>query len=236
MRGVLLCGGEGTRLRPLTEVVNKHLVRVGSLPMAEHPLRKLKAAGVDDVVIISGGENFAAVVKYFGSGTKWGMRFMHAIQDKPGGIAQALGLAEPFIGYHKMVVILGDNLFSMDLKQSLEEFQHSDAESAQLYTIQSDEPSRFGVFQYQHNVPVRILEKPAAPPSRQICTGIYCYSGAVFDIIRGLKPSARGELEITDVNNVYLANQKARVVPMDGWWSDCGSLDTLRSAEKLLDD
>ncbi len=239
MKGVLLCGREGTRLRPLTEVVNKHILRVGNLPMAEHPLRKIQQCDIRDVLIVSGGSNFSAVVKYFGSGKKWGMRFVHAIQDEAGGIAQALSMAESFVGDERVLVLLGDNLFSMNLHPSIYEFCNwigLPRLGAQLYTIRSENAERFGVFRYENGQPVAILEKPNNPTTDGICTGIYCYEPDVFEIIKTLKPSGRGELEITDVNNIYLKECRARVVPMTGWWTDCGTMETLRTAEKLLND
>lgn len=234
IKGVLLCGGEGTRLRPMTEVINKHLIRVHDMPMAEYPLRKMIEAGIKDILIVSGGENFAAVVKYFGSGKKWGIQIVHAIQDQPGGIAQALSLARGFVGESKVLVCLGDNLWSMNLGQSVRYFSIT-GHGATFFSIPSSTPERFGVLQFDKDgIPIDIIEKPKEYISNQILTGIYLYEPSVFSIINTLKPSARGELEITDVNKYYLTRANARIVDMDGWWSDCGTIDTLLKAEELI--
>ena len=236
IKGVLLCGGEGTRLRPMTEVINKHMVRVHELPMAEYPLRKMIEAGVKDILIVSGGENFAAVVKYFGSGKKWGINITHAIQDRAGGIAQALGLAENFVGNSKALVCLGDNIWNMNIREHVEEFVSLPSGRAFLFVIKSTTPERFGVMCWDdtENIPIEIIEKPKHYISNDIVSGIYLYGPEVFKKIKTLKPSGRGELEITDVNNYYVKSGLIRVVPMTGYWSDCGTMDTLLKAEELI--
>jgi len=235
MRGVLLCGGQGTRLRPFTEVVNKHLIRVGKLPMAEYPLLKMIEAGIKDLMVVSGGENFAAVVKYFGSGKKWNVSIVHAIQDEAGGIAQALWLARHFADKEKLLVVLGDNLFSMNLADTVREFEHQDLYRSQVYVTHSDTPERFGVVINDENGnPCDIVEKPLQPPTNIVQTGIYLYDSSVFRIIQGLEPSHRKELEITDVNRHYLKHGLMRLVKMNGWWTDCGTMDTLVQAEQFL--
>lgn len=235
-KGVLLCGGEGTRLRPMTEAVNKHLIRVHHLPMAEYPLRKMIEAGIKDILIVSGGENFAGVVKYFGSGKRWNVNINYAIQDKSGGIAQALSLAENFVGENKVLVCLGDNLWNMDIGVDVNVFVTKPHGQATLFTIENRTPERFGVFQFDDTgeIPINIIEKPAVAPSNWIVTGIYLYGPEVFDIVKTIKPSDRGELEITDVNRHYLTSGKARIVTMKGWWSDCGTIDTLLQAEEFI--
>lgn len=237
MKGVLLCGGEGTRLRPLTEVVNKHLIRVLDLPMAEYPLRKMIEAGIRDFLIVSGGENFAAVVKYFGSGAKWGVRIMHAIQDQPGGIAQAIGLAESFVGQDKFMVCLGDNIWRQNLRSDVLYFDLM-GRGATFFSSKTETPERFGVLQLDRNMhPIDIIEKPKEYVSDQAVAGIYLYSPGVFDLIRDLRPSRRGELEVTDVNRQYIIKGDARIVELEGWWSDCGTIETLlRTEEKLKHD
>lgn len=229
-KGVLLCGGEGTRLRPLTEVVNKHLVRVVDRPMAEYPLLKMIEAGIDEILIVTGGENFAGVCKYFGSGHKWGVSIRYAIQDQPGGIAQAVGLAESFVGDNRVLVCLGDNLWTMSIKAYLSLTFYS----CVLFSIETKIPERFGVFQFEGKEVVNIIEKPKEFVSNQACTGIYIYDSTVFDVIKDLKPSERGELEISDVNRFYIKKAATRIVPMDGWWSDCGTIETLIQTEELL--
>ncbi len=230
VKGVLLCGGEGTRLRPMTEVVNKHLVRVHDKPMAEYPLLKMIEAGIKDILIVTGGENFAGVCKYFGSGAKWSININYAIQDAPGGIAEALGMARSFVGQNRVLVCLGDNLWNMNIKPFAAGWLHE----CTLFSIYSKNPERYGVFQYDHKEVIDIIEKPTGFISNFICTGIYCYDPNVFDIIKELKPSQRGELEISDVNRHYIKTGVARIITMDGWWSDCGTIDTLLQAERYL--
>lgn len=240
VKGVLLCGGEGTRLRPFTEVINKHLVRVYDLPMAEYPLMKMIACGIKDIMIVSGGSNFAAVVKYFGSGQKWKVNIVHAIQDEAGGIAQALSLAENFVGDDNVLVCLGDNIWSMDLKTHLDGFKMMGTKKAMLFAIKVDEPQKYGVLAFDDgkdidlSYPIDIIEKPKKPASDYILSGIYFYGPEVFAIIKGLKPSKRGELEITDVNRVYIKAAKALIVYMSGWWSDCGTLESLLKTEERI--
>lgn len=235
MLGVMLCGGEGTRLRPLTEVVNKHLVRVVDRPMAEYPLKKMIEAGITEILIVSGGENFAGVVKYFGSGSKWGINIYHAVQDRSGGIAQALGLAKNFVGKDKVMVCLGDNIWSMNLAEQVRSFKLNDKPGAMFFSVSSKTPERFGVLQFKPDGQViDVIEKPEQFVSEWIMAGIYLFRSDVFDIIKDLKPSARGELEISDVNRYYITRGAAWIVKMDGWWSDCGTIETLLQTEELL--
>ena len=235
MKGVLLCGGEGTRLRPMTEVINKHLVRVHDFPMAEWPLLKMVKAGISEILIVTGGENFAAVIKYFGSGNKWGVHISYVVQDRAGGIAEALALAEKFVGQDKVMVCLGDNLWSMDPQQYIGDFNNDGLDNeAVLFVIQSKTPERFGVVQFNNNVPVDIIEKPKEFVSEWIVAGVYLYGPKVFDIIKTLKPSKRGEFEITDVNRYYLKSGFARIIKMTGWWSDCGTIESLLQTEEFI--
>ncbi len=234
IKGILLCGGEGTRLRPMTEVVNKHLVRVYDFPMAEWPLRKMIEAGITEIMIVTGGENFAAVVKYFGSGSKWNINIVYAIQDQAGGIAEALGLAEGFVGESKMMVCLGDNLWSMDMKEYVNAFRIASPGIAGLFIIQSSTPERFGVVKFADDLPVDIIEKPVNFVSDWAVAGVYFFGPEVFEVIKTLHPSGRGELEITDVNRFYLKAGKARIMRMGGWWSDCGTMESLVQTEELI--
>jgi len=236
IKGVLLAGGEGTRLRPLTIATNKHLLRVGKLPMIQHPLSKMIEAGIVDIHVVTGGENYQGVVKYLGSGSQWGVKISYSIQDNAGGIAEALGLARAFIGDDRMLVILGDNVFTMSLKKQVAEFRDNMAEcKAILFVDKSDTPNRFGVLKYDRggNI-VDILEKPKKAPSRDIVTGIYMYTPDVFQVIKTLKPSGRGELEITDVNRTYIQTKRLKIVHMSGDWTDCGTFDTLLKAESQV--
>lgn len=234
IKGVLLCGGQGSRLQPLTEVVNKHLIRVHDKPMAEYPLLKMIEAGVTEIMIVTGGENFAGVVKYFGSGAKWNIRIVYAIQDKPGGIAEALSLAKGFVGKDYILVCLGDNIWSMNLQSYVQRFQERAWDEAILFSIFSKTPERFGQIKYMNGKIDDIFEKPKFHYSNEIITGIYLFGPYVFDIISQLEPSSRGELEITDVNRKYIRNGSVEIVKMDGWWSDCGMIDTILQTEELL--
>lgn len=240
MKGILLCGGEGTRLRPFTEVVNKHLIRVGRYPMAEYPLRSMIAAGIREFMIVVGGDNFAGVVKYFGSGRKWNIRISYAIQDEPGGIAQALGLCESFAGGDKILVCLGDNVWTMPLTDQLADFD----KGAMFFATHSDNWNRFGVLKFKDSR-VRsngtelfdmedVIEKPSKFVSSYVLAGIYAFGWEVFEFIHELKPSARGELEIADINRRYIQAGAARVMMMTGKWSDCGTIDSLLQAEEFL--
>lgn len=236
IKGVLLCGGEGTRLRPLTYATNKHLVRVGTKPMIDYPLYKMLEAGIDNIHVVTGGENYQGVVKYLGSGSRWGIRITYSIQDASGGIAQALSLAEPFVDKSKCLVILGDNIFNANIKYVVETFANDqEKESAVLFRQSSKTPERFGVLQYNDQGIVQdIVEKPKVPPSNDILVGIYMYTPDVFDKIRSIKPSGRGELEITDVNREYVKRKTAHVFDLAGEWTDCGTFDTLLKAEKQV--
>lgn len=236
VKGILLAGGEGTRLRPLTYAVNKHLLRVGKLPMIQYPLAKLIEAGITDIHVVTGGENYQGVVKYLGSGSRWDVRITYSIQDEPGGIAQALALAEPFVGNDKMVVILGDNIFDMSLKEPVEQFREDTHNCrAVFFTQVSDTPNRFGVIKYKDGKIFDILEKPKIAPSNDIVTGIYMYTPDIFQVIRTLKPSKRGEYEITDANRIYIKTELAKTIKMRGKWSDCGNFDTLMKAEAQVE-
>ena len=232
MKGILLAGGDGTRLRPLTHSVNKHLLRIGMCPMLEYPLMAMATAGIEDIHVVTGGENYQGVVKYLGSGSQWGVRISYSIQDRAGGIAEALSLAEPFVGNDKMMVILGDNVFDMKLKPTVEMFEKGNLKSI-LFMYESDTPERFGVFVMDEDrATVKdIIEKPQNPPSNLIAIGIYMYDNSVFDVIRTLQPSDRGELEITDVNRLYVKEGQAGIKMLDGKWTDCGTFETLMAAE-----
>ena len=236
MRGVLLCGGEGTRLRPLTEVVNKHLIRVGPRPMAEYPLLKMIKAGITEIMIVTGGENFAGVVKYFGSGKRHGVKIYYAIQDEPGGIAQALSLARIFAGKEKILVCLGDNIWQHDITPNVKLFEYP-GRSCFLFKTFSTNPDRFGTFKNDESgQEADIIEKPKIFISNWVVPGIYMYTPHVFVLIDELKPSDRGELEISDVNRWYLREGLATVLDLPGWWSDCGTIESIIQAENFLND
>ena len=236
MKGILLCGGEGTRLYPLTSVVNKHLQRIGRKMMVDYPFEKMVEAGIQDIHVIVGGEHWASVVKYLGSGRDRGVNISYSIQDKAGGIAEAIGLARIFAGNDKVCVILGDNLFDMSIRIFVNTFRESHLESeAFLFSTEVDKSERFGVLiRNGEGKPIDIIEKPNPAPSKEILAGIYFYTPDVFDIIKTCRPSARGELEVTDLNRWYIRNGKAQIINMTGRWTDCGTFKTLAIAEKMI--
>jgi glucose-1-phosphate thymidylyltransferase len=237
-KGVLLCGGEGTRLRPLTKAVNKHMIRIGNKLMLDYPISKFIDAGLRDIHVVIGGEHFDAIVKYLGSGFDRGVRFTYSMQDRAGGIAEAIGLAEQFADGHKIVVILGDNIFEASIFPEVADFIDSKCKTeARLFYTHSDTPEKFGCLVYGDvGGPVDIVEKPKAPPSNDIVTGIYMYTPDVFEVIKTLKPSNRGELEVTDLSRYYMLNDTSECVihELKGWWSDCGSLESIAKAEVLV--
>lgn len=232
MKGIVLAGGTGSRLYPLTKVTNKHLLPVGGKPMIYHPIEKLVNAGIDEILIVTGVEHMGDVVSLLGSGADFGCRFTYKVQDQAGGIAQALGLAENFTHGDLMSVILGDNIFQDPINQFVDDFIRQ-GKGAKVLLKEVPDPHRFGVAELDGDKIVRIEEKPKVPKSRWAVTGIYFYDSEVFNIIRGLKPSARGELEITDVNNDYIARGELSCGILKGWWTDAGTFDSLRRADEL---
>ncbi|MFH1710006.1 MAG: sugar phosphate nucleotidyltransferase [bacterium] len=234
MKGVILAGGTGSRLYPLTKVTNKHLLPVAGKPMIYHPLNKLKQAGIDEILIITGVEHMGDVVNLLGSGKAFGCRFTYKVQDEAGGIAQALGLAEHFAGGEKILAVLGDNIFEEDLSDFASKFNEQ-ASGAKLILKEVKDPSRFGVAEVSGGKIIGIEEKPKQPKSKLIVTGIYMYDPSVFEIVKKLKPSARGELEITDVNNEYIKRGEIAYEIMQGWWTDAGTFETLELATLLIE-
>ena len=203
MRGIVLAGGTGSRLMPLTKVTNKHLLPVGEKPMIYYPIEKLTAVGIEEILIVTGVEHMGDVVSLLGSGKDFGCRFTYKVQDEAGGIAQALALAENFANDHLITVILGDNIISADIKDYAEKFIEQKI-GAKILLKQVPDPKRFGVAEMSEGKVVGIEEKPEKPKSDYAVTGIYFYDSQVFDIVRSLKPSARGEFEITHVNQAYI--------------------------------
>jgi glucose-1-phosphate thymidylyltransferase len=233
LRGVILAGGTGSRLRPLTKVTNKHLLPIGQKPMIYYPIEKLTSIGIDQILIVTGIEYMGDVVGLLGSGREFSCRFTYKVQDEAGGIAQALGLAENFAQGQLSVAILGDNIFQANLKNYADKFI-SQKTGARILLKQVPNPQRFGVARISNGKIVGIEEKPAKPKSDYAVTGIYFYDASVFDIIRTLKPSARGELEITDVHNAYIAKAQLAYDILDGWWSDAGTFESLNRANELV--
>nr|WP_150959429.1 sugar phosphate nucleotidyltransferase [Aneurinibacillus sp. XH2] len=232
MKGVILAGGTGSRLYPLTKITNKHLLPVGKYPMIFHSIYKLKQAGIQDILIVTGKDHMGDVVNLLGSGKELGVSFTYKVQDEPGGIAQALGLAEQFIGEDKLVVVLGDNIFSENINLHVESFKKQPSGAKILITNVPD-PHRYGVPELKNGKIVAIEEKPENPKSSFAVTGIYMFDSKVFEIIRSLKPSARGELEITDVNNAYIQQNKLTYEILQGWWTDAGTHESFAKANML---
>jgi len=234
IRGIVLAGGTGTRLLPLTRVTNKHLLPVGRRPMIFYPVGKLVEAGLKRILVVTGREHMGDVIELLGSGRDIGAEFTFRVQDEPGGIAQALGLAEDFVGGGRAVVILGDNIFAAPLTPFVESYR-SQREGAKIILKRVPDPQRFGVAEFDPDGKIRrILEKPKSPPGDLAVTGIYMYDAAVFDVIRRLRPSARGELEITDVNNHYLAAGTRPWDELPGEWTDAGTFESLARAGKIV--
>ncbi|HJT78330.1 MAG TPA: sugar phosphate nucleotidyltransferase [Gemmataceae bacterium] len=233
LRGVILAGGKGTRLGELTKVTNKHLLPVGPLPMVYYPLKKLVGGGIRDLLLVSGTEHMGDFVELLGSGRDHHCTLTYRVQDEAGGIAQALGLAELFCTGARTVVILGDNIFLDPLGPLLEEAgRHPDW--AWVALKQVPDPGRYGVAELRGDRIVSIEEKPARPKSDYAVAGIYLYPPDVFGVIRTLKPSARGELEITDVNRHYLQQGRLGYTVLPGYWTDAGTLESLLVANELV--
>ena len=233
MRGIILAGGSGSRLFPLTKVTNKHLLPIGKVPMIFHPIHKLLEAGVTEILIVTGVEHMGHVVSLLGSGRDLGCEFTYRVQDQAGGIAQALGLASQFAAGHRMVVILGDNIFQDSLTEYVKNFAVQ-KRGARIILKEVADPERFGVAELEGDKVVRIEEKPSKPKGNLAVTGIYMYDSKVFETIRTLKPSARGELEITDVNNAYIERGELAYDVFKGWWTDAGTFESLHVANELV--
>jgi glucose-1-phosphate thymidylyltransferase len=233
MKGVILAGGTGSRLYPLTKVTNKHLLPVGNKPMILHPVEKLLKAEIQDIMVVTGVEHMGDVVNLLGSGKDYGCRFTYRVQDEAGGIAQALGLTEWFCNQSKVAVLLGDNIFEDSLAPFASSF-HDQSEGAKILLKKVTDPGRFGVAEVSDGKILGIEEKPAHPKSDLAVTGIYFFDSQVFNVIRTLKPSGRGELEITDVNNDYIARRVMTYETLKGAWTDAGTFESLRAANNLF--
>jgi glucose-1-phosphate thymidylyltransferase len=235
LRGVVLAGGKGTRLGELTRITNKHLLPVGPLPMVYYPLKKLTGAGVRDVLLVSGTEHMGDFVELLGSGREHQCSLTYRVQDEAGGIAQALGLAELFATGARSLVILGDNIFLDPLGPLVAEANRA-PDWAWVALKRVPDPKRYGVAELRGDRIVSIEEKPARPKSDCAVAGIYLYPPDVFDLIRTLRPSARGELEITDVNRHYLEQGRLGYTVLPGYWTDAGTLESLAVANQLVRD
>jgi glucose-1-phosphate thymidylyltransferase len=233
MKGIILAGGTGTRLYPLTKVSNKHLLPIGKFPMIYYPLMKLKECGIREILIVTGKEHLGNVVDFLGSGADYGVEFTYMIQDRPGGIAHALRSGKNFVGDDHCVVILGDNIFSAKINNFVAKYQMQ-AKGAKVLIKKVPDPRRYGVAELIEDRIVSIEEKPKVPKSNFCVTGIYMYDSTVFEIIDHLKPSGRGELEITEVNNTYIREGTLTYDVMDGWWIDAGTFESIYQANEYI--
>jgi len=233
MKGIILAGGLGTRLSPATRITNKHLIPVYDKPMVLYPLQTLKQSGLSEIMVVCGREYAGHFMNFLGSGKEYGVSLSYAIQDKNnGGIADALQYAEDFADEGSIAVILGDNIFSNTFEKEVKKFKSG----AMVFFKEMEDPSRFGVpvFNAKGDRIVRIEEKPKDPRSSYAQTGFYIYDNTVFKMLKKLKPSARGELEITDVNNIYLKQKKLAFSTIDGFWSDAGTFESLLRASNYI--
>jgi glucose-1-phosphate thymidylyltransferase len=235
VKGIILAGGTGSRLYPLTKVTNKHLLPVGRYPMIFHSVCKLKEADINDILIVTGKEHMGDVVTLLGSGREMGVTFTYKVQDEAGGIAQALSLAEQFVGNDQMIVILGDNVFDSSIVPFVNNFRVQHA-GAKILIQEVQDPQRYGVPEIQGERILSIEEKPQKPKSNYAVTGIYMYDSSVFKIVKTLKPSDRSELEITDVNNAYIERNELTFDILKGWWTDAGTHSSLAKANELAKD
>lgn len=234
MKGVILAGGKGTRLYPLTKITNKHLLPVYDQPMIYYPIQTLVDAGIRDILIVTGGSYAGDFLQLLGNGKQFGLTSLnYTYQEGEGGIADALSLAEHFADNGKLCVILGDNIIEKDIRQAVDEFRRQE-KGAKILLKEVPDPERFGVAEVHKGHVVNIEEKPKTPKTNYAVTGIYMYDSTVFDKIRTLEPSARGELEITDVNNAYIREASLSFAFLDGWWTDAGTFDSLLRAANLV--
>ena len=234
MKGVILAGGLGKRLEPLTRITNKHLLPVYDRPMIYYPIQILVEAGINDILIVTGGNHAGEFLHLLGNGKEFGLKHInYTYQKGEGGIAEALDLAKHFADNDKVVVVLGDNIIEKSIKPYVEDFAKQ-KNGAKILLKEVDDPERFGVPEIKDNKIVGIEEKPKKPKSKYAVTGIYMYDSRVFEIIKTLKPSGRGEMEITDVNNDYISRGEMTFSVLDGWWTDCGTHESLLSASNLV--
>jgi glucose-1-phosphate thymidylyltransferase len=234
LKGVVLAGGLGTRLRPLTSVTNKHLLPVYNQPMIYYPIQCLVNAGITDIMVVTGGSSAGDFLRLLGNGKAFGLKHLnYAYQEGEGGIADALSLVEHFAAEEPVCVVLGDNIIEGNILSAVNAYR-AQGRGAKIILKKVPDPQRFGVPRLDGNNVVRIDEKPSVPQSDYAVIGIYMYDGEVYDIIRSLIPSGRGELEITDVNNAYIARNQMTWEELDGWWTDAGTFDSLLHASKLV--
>ena len=229
-----MAGGTGSRLFPLTKITNKHLLPIYDKPMVYYPIQTLVDAGITDIMLVTGGRNSGDFLRLLGNGKEFGLKHLnYTYQEGEGGIAEALALAEHFADGHQVCVILGDNLIEGNIRPAVDEFRKQER-GARIFLKEVSDAQRFGVAQLRGNKIIGIEEKPKHPKSNYAVTGIYLYDATVFDKCRVLKPSGRGELEITDVNNAYVAESAMSFSMLDGWWTDAGTFESLLRAANLV--
>ena len=234
MKGVVLAGGLGTRLDPLTRITNKHLLPIYDKPMIYYPIKTLVNAGITDILIVTGGQNAGDFLRLLGNGKEFGLKHInYTYQEGEGGIAQALELAEHFVEGEKLCVVLGDNIIEGNIIAAADAFRKQ-ARGARVLLKSVPDAERFGVAELNGDRILGIQEKPKNPQSNYAVTGIYMYDPTVFEKIHTLEPSARGELEITDVNNLFIAEGTLTFSVLEGWWTDAGTIDSLRRATNLV--
>ncbi|MBN1829399.1 MAG: NTP transferase domain-containing protein [Deltaproteobacteria bacterium] len=230
MKGIVLAGGLGTRMHPLTKVTNKHLLPVYDKPMIYYPIETLVNAGIEEILIVTGGNSAGDFLKLLGNGKAFGLKHLnYTYQEGEGGIAAALALAEYFADKDRIIVVLGDNIIEGNIRKAVQDFIKQES-GAKIMLKEVSDPNRFGVPAFENGKIVRIDEKPEHPASSYAVIGVYMYDSNVFDVVKTLKPSVRGELEITDVNNHYIKEGIITYEILEGWWTDAGTFDSLKYA------
>jgi glucose-1-phosphate thymidylyltransferase len=234
MKGVVLAGGLGSRLHPLTKITNKHLLPVHNQPMIYYPIQTLINAGIDDIMIVTGGNSAGDFLRLLGNGKEFGLKHLnYTYQEGEGGIADALSLVEHFADDSPICVVLGDNIIENNIRRAADDYR-AQGKGAKILLKEVHDPQRFGVPELDGERVIRIEEKPKAPKSNYAVIGIYFYDANVFEAIRKLEPSTRGELEITDVNNIYIERGEMTWSELDGWWTDAGTFESLLRASNLV--
>jgi glucose-1-phosphate thymidylyltransferase len=234
MKGIVLAGGTGSRLKPLTKVTNKHLLPVFDKPMVYYPIQTLVNAGIKEILLVTGGKNAGDFLRLLGNGRDFGLKHLnYTYQEGEGGIAEALGLAEDFADGHPICVILGDNIIERNICNAIDAFRQQKC-GAKILLKEVPDAERFGVAEIRGDYVVGIEEKPQVPKSNYAVIGVYLYDSTVFEKIKRLKPSGRGELEITDVNNFYVEDGTLTYDTLDGWWTDAGTFESLLRANNLV--
>jgi glucose-1-phosphate thymidylyltransferase len=229
MKGIILAGGLGSRLKPLTDATNKHLLPIYDRPMVSYPIQTLVDAGIDDIMIVTGGPHAGDFIRVLKNGETFGLKKLHyAYQEGEGGIAQALSMAETFVGGEDCAVVLGDNIIADNVHAHVHAFKST--KGCMVFVKEVTDPERFGVIEWESKAVKDIIEKPICPPSNDAVIGLYLYDNTVFSKIKALSPSARGELEVTDLNKMYLADNQLEVRRITGTWLDCGTPDSMAEA------